>query len=95
MPSNNKTSLLVSSQVPAFVRDQHELFVQFMEYYYKYMWDVIAYDIDNVKIRYLGNNKTKAYATGIGEGGFGISKRPLRQLPRFDEAKATDRKSVV
>ncbi len=35
------------------------------EYYYKYMWDVIAYDIDNVKIRYLGNNHTKAYATGI------------------------------
>lgn len=37
MPSNNKTSLLLSSQVPAFVRDQHELFVQFMEYYYKFM----------------------------------------------------------
>lgn len=37
MPSNNKTSILIASQVPAFVRDQHELFVQFMEYYYKFL----------------------------------------------------------
>jgi hypothetical protein len=35
------------------------------EAYYKNMWDVIAYDIDNVKLRYLGNNNTKAYAYGI------------------------------
>ena len=33
--SNNKTSLLVSSQLPAFVREEHETFVKFMEYYYK------------------------------------------------------------
>lgn len=37
MPSNNKTSLLIASQVPTFVRDQHELFVQFIEYYYKFL----------------------------------------------------------
>ncbi len=35
------------------------------EAYYKSMTDVIPYDIDNVKIRYLGNNNAKAYATGI------------------------------
>ena len=35
------------------------------EAYYKSMNDVIPYDIDNVKIRYLGNNNAKAYATGI------------------------------
>jgi len=29
-----------------------------------------------------------AFQTQIGEGGFGISRRPLRQLPRFDEAKS-------
>lgn len=35
------------------------------EAYYKSMRDVIPYDIDNVKIRYLGNNNAKAYAAGI------------------------------
>ncbi|HMO63355.1 MAG TPA: carboxypeptidase-like regulatory domain-containing protein [Ferruginibacter sp.] len=35
------------------------------EAYYKNMWDVIAYDIDNVKMRYLGNNNAKAYAYGL------------------------------
>lgn len=35
------------------------------EAYYKAMHDVDVYDIDNVKIRYAGNNNAKAYATGI------------------------------
>jgi hypothetical protein len=35
------------------------------EAYYKNMWDVVPYDIDNVRLRYLGNNTAKAYATGI------------------------------
>ena len=35
------------------------------EAYYKSMTDVIPYDVDNVKIRYLGSNNAKAYATGI------------------------------
>jgi hypothetical protein len=35
------------------------------EAYYKSMKDVIPYDIDNVKIKYLGNNNAKAYATGL------------------------------
>jgi len=35
------------------------------EAYYKSMRDVVPYDIDNVKIRYLGNNNAKAYAAGI------------------------------
>ena len=29
------------------------------------MWDIDPYDIDNVRIRYLGNNNAKAYATGL------------------------------
>jgi hypothetical protein len=36
-----------------------------IEGYYKSMNEVIPYDIDNVKIRYLGENNAKAYATGI------------------------------
>ncbi len=35
------------------------------EIYYKRMWDVAPYDIDNVKIRYLGNNNASAYTAGL------------------------------
>jgi len=35
------------------------------EAYYKNMHDVVPYDIDNVRIRYFGENSAKAYATGI------------------------------
>ena len=35
------------------------------EAYYKSMTDVVPYDIDNVRIRYFGENNAKAYAAGI------------------------------
>ena len=35
------------------------------EAYYKKMNDVVPYDIDNVRIRYFGENNAKAYATGL------------------------------
>lgn len=35
------------------------------EFYYKRMWDVVPYDIDNVRIRYFGENRAQAYAAGI------------------------------
>ncbi len=35
------------------------------EAYYKRMTDVVPYDIDNVRVRYFGENIAKAYATGI------------------------------
>ncbi len=35
------------------------------EAYYKGMNDVVPYDIDNVRIRYFGENKAKAYAAGV------------------------------
>jgi hypothetical protein len=35
------------------------------EAYYKQLWDVVPYDIDNVRIRYYGENNAKAYATGL------------------------------
>ncbi len=35
------------------------------EAYYKNMTDVVPYDVDNVRIRYFGENKAKAYAAGI------------------------------
>ena len=36
-----------------------------MEAYYKNMWDVVPYDVDNVRLRYFGENSAKAYATGL------------------------------
>ncbi len=35
------------------------------EIYYKYMWDLIPYEIDDVRIRYFANNNAVGYATGI------------------------------
>jgi hypothetical protein len=35
------------------------------EAYYKSMTNVVPYDIDNVRIRYFGENEAKAYATGL------------------------------
>jgi len=35
------------------------------EAYYKHMWDVVPYDIDNVRLRYFGENRARAYATGL------------------------------
>jgi hypothetical protein len=35
------------------------------EAYYKHMTRVVPYDIDNVRIRYSGENNARAYATGI------------------------------
>jgi hypothetical protein len=35
------------------------------EAYYKQMWDLVSYDLDNVRIRYAGANDSRGYATGI------------------------------
>jgi hypothetical protein len=35
------------------------------EAYYKTISNVIAYDVDNVRLRYFGNNEASAYATGL------------------------------
>lgn len=35
------------------------------EAYFKHMTDVVPYDIDNVRVRYFGENIAKAYAAGI------------------------------
>ncbi|UXX78638.1 TonB-dependent receptor [Reichenbachiella carrageenanivorans] len=32
--------------------------------YYKYLWDVNPYDVNNIKIRYFATNQAKAYAYG-------------------------------
>ena len=36
-----------------------------MEAYYKRLWDLVSYEIDNVRIRYTGLNDSKGYAAGL------------------------------
>lgn len=36
-----------------------------VEGYYKYLTNVVPYDIDNVRVRYFGENEAKAYAVGL------------------------------
>lgn len=35
------------------------------EVYYKYLNDLVTYEIDNVRIRYYANNNSRGYATGL------------------------------
>jgi hypothetical protein len=35
------------------------------ETYYKQMWDLVSFDLDNVRIRYAGENNSRGYATGF------------------------------
>jgi len=35
------------------------------EAYYKSMWDLIPYNVDNVRVSYLGENNATGYATGL------------------------------
>ncbi|GIV34583.1 MAG: TonB-dependent receptor [Chitinophagales bacterium] len=35
------------------------------EVYYKYLWDLVPYQFDNVLIRYFGENQARGYAAGI------------------------------
>ncbi|MEI6948801.1 carboxypeptidase-like regulatory domain-containing protein [Paraflavisolibacter sp. H34] len=35
------------------------------EAYYKHMTNVVPYDLDNVRVRYFGENRAKAYAAGL------------------------------
>lgn len=35
------------------------------EVYYKYLWDLVPYEFDNVLIRYFGKNQSTGYAAGI------------------------------
>lgn len=36
-----------------------------MEVYYKRLWDLVSYDIENVRIRYSGANDATGYVTGL------------------------------
>ncbi len=35
------------------------------EAYYKYLWDLVSYEVDNVRIRYSGDNDATGYVAGL------------------------------
>ena len=41
-----------------------------LEAYYKYLWNVNPYNINNVSIQYFATNNAKAYAVGIRRHGY-------------------------
>ena len=51
----------VDHQFQMFDRD----FKVLAEVYYKHLYNVIPYDVDNVRIRYFAKNNATAYATGL------------------------------
>jgi hypothetical protein len=66
------------------------------EVYYKHFWNVVAYDVDNVRLRYYADNSTKAYAYGADfrlsgefikgtESWFSLSYLQIREDVNFDE----------
>ena len=36
-----------------------------MEAFYKQLWDLVSYDVDNVRIRYSGENDATGYVAGL------------------------------
>ncbi len=42
-----------------------KLFRFIVEAYYKKLWDIVTYDLDNVRIRYSGENDATGYVTGL------------------------------
>ncbi|MCO6484629.1 MAG: carboxypeptidase-like regulatory domain-containing protein [Saprospiraceae bacterium] len=46
-------------------KDKRMPFHLTVEAYYKRLWDLVSYDIDNVRIRYSGTNDAAGYVTGV------------------------------
>ena len=59
-----QSSLHLTAGVQHTVRMWGRDFVLSSELYYKNLWHVIPYDVDNVRLRYYARNDARAYATG-------------------------------
>jgi len=46
-------------------KDDTKKFRLIAEAYYKKLWDLVSYDVDNVRITYAGENNARAYAAGL------------------------------
>jgi hypothetical protein len=60
-----QTSIQVVGGSDLYFRAWRRPFKFVAEIYYKYLQNLIPYSIDNMKIRYYGNNDAYGYATGI------------------------------
>jgi len=68
---NLQTDVKAQSSVHAIVGADYRFtmlgreFTLLTEFYYKHLYNVNPYDIDNVRIRYFAENTARAYATGL------------------------------
>ncbi len=69
------------------------------ELYYKYLWDIVPYELDNVQVRYYGQNAGTGYVAGIDLRLYGelvedadswISVTVMQARENIDESKLTD-----
>lgn len=63
---SQKSAHLVAGLDYSFYMWNREMPFKFTaEAYYKYLWDINPYEIENVRIRYYADNIAKGYATGL------------------------------
>ncbi|MBI1192876.1 MAG: TonB-dependent receptor [Bacteroidetes bacterium] len=69
------------------------------EIYYKYLWDIVPYELDNVQVRYYGQNAGTGYVAGIDlrlhgelveDADSWISVTIMQARENIDESKLTD-----
>ncbi|MFT7589715.1 MAG: hypothetical protein ACI959_001935 [Limisphaerales bacterium] len=69
------------------------------EVYYKYLWDIVPYEVDNVQVKYYGKNAAIGYSAGIDfrlhgelveDADSWISVSILQTKEDLDESKLTD-----
>ena len=69
------------------------------ELYYKYLWDIVPYELDNVQVRYYGENAATGYVAGIDLRLYGelvedaeswISLSVIQARENLDESQLTD-----
>ena len=62
---NAQKSLQLITGIDRFLNLWGRPFIFTTQAYYKYLWDLNPYEIDNVRIRYYANNIAKGYASGL------------------------------
>ena len=63
--SQKSAHFLLGMDYSFFMMKRESPFKFSAEAYYKYLWDVNPYEVDNVRTRYFANNDAVAYAAGL------------------------------
>jgi len=63
--SQKSLHLVASGDYTFYMWKREKPFKFSADAYYKYLWDVNSYEIENVRTRYYANNNARGYATGL------------------------------